>query len=113
MMFLAMKKTTPSATRQHVASRQNEILAPMLTALQMSWQAVSVLMIAEIVSNGMLSLPGALAIVGVSESVPLNHVPELPGSSISLGDHKGLPAKQINQKRVSRTMHISYDESFL
>jgi hypothetical protein len=28
-------------------------------------------MIAEIVSNGMLSLPGALAVVGVSESVPL------------------------------------------
>ena len=31
----------------------------------MSWQAVSVLMIAEIVSNGMLSLPGALAVVGI------------------------------------------------
>ena len=70
MMFLAMKRTTPSATRRYV---------------QMTWQAVSVLMIAEIVSNGMLSLPGALAVVGVSESVPLNHVSGLPGSSISLG----------------------------
>jgi hypothetical protein len=97
MMFLATKKTTPSATRQHVASRQNKILVPMLTALQMSWQAVSVLMIAEIVSNGMLSLPGALAIVGVSESVPLNHVPELPGSSISLGGRSQRISSQVNQ----------------
>ncbi|KIJ68230.1 hypothetical protein HYDPIDRAFT_82700 [Hydnomerulius pinastri MD-312] len=30
----------------------------------LSWQFVSLLMIAEIVSNGMLSLPGALAVVG-------------------------------------------------
>src|SRR3954463_11728340 len=37
----------------------------------MSWQAVSVLMIAEIVSNGMLSLPAALATVGMVPGVIL------------------------------------------
>jgi hypothetical protein len=74
----------------------NEILVPMLTALQMSWQAVSVLMIAEIVSNGMLSLPGALAVVGVSESVPLYHVPEFPGGSISLGGRSRRTSNQTN-----------------
>lgn len=31
----------------------------------MSWQLVAVLMIAEIVSNGMLSLPSSLAVVGI------------------------------------------------
>ncbi len=31
----------------------------------LSWRMVAVLMIAEIVSNGMLSLPGALAVVGI------------------------------------------------
>lgn len=31
----------------------------------MSWQLVAVLMIAEIVSNGMLSLPSSLAVVGM------------------------------------------------
>jgi uncharacterized membrane protein len=31
----------------------------------MSWQMVAVLMIAEIVSNGMLSLPSSLAVVGI------------------------------------------------
>ncbi|KAG2158660.1 uncharacterized protein EDB93DRAFT_1119520, partial [Suillus bovinus] len=30
----------------------------------LSWQAVSLLMIAEIVSNGILTLPSALAVVG-------------------------------------------------
>ncbi|EIN13531.1 hypothetical protein PUNSTDRAFT_140049 [Punctularia strigosozonata HHB-11173 SS5] len=35
----------------------------------LSWQFVSVLMIAEIVSNGMLSLPSALAIVGIVPAV--------------------------------------------
>jgi hypothetical protein len=33
----------------------------------LSWQMVSVLMIAEIVSNGMLSLPSSAGVVGVSE----------------------------------------------
>lgn len=32
----------------------------------MSWQMVAVLMIAEIVSNGMLSLPSSAGVVGVS-----------------------------------------------
>ena len=31
----------------------------------LSWQLVAVLMIAEIVSNGMLSLPSSLAVVGL------------------------------------------------
>ncbi len=31
----------------------------------LSWQLVAVLMIAEIVSNGMLSLPSSLAVVGI------------------------------------------------
>jgi amino acid permease len=35
----------------------------------MSWQLVAVLMIAEIVSNGMLSLPSSLAIVGIVPGV--------------------------------------------
>lgn len=35
----------------------------------MSWQLVAVLMIAEIVSNGMLSLPSSLAVVGVVPGV--------------------------------------------
>jgi hypothetical protein len=33
----------------------------------LSWQMVAVLMIAEIVSNGMLSLPSSAGVVGVSE----------------------------------------------
>ncbi|KAG2368224.1 transmembrane amino acid transporter protein-domain-containing protein [Suillus spraguei] len=37
----------------------------------LSWQAVSLLMIAEIVSNGILSLPSALAIVGIVPAVIL------------------------------------------
>ncbi|KAJ7225780.1 transmembrane amino acid transporter protein-domain-containing protein [Mycena pura] len=37
----------------------------------LSWQFVSLLMIAEIVSNGMLSLPSALAIVGIVPAVIL------------------------------------------
>jgi hypothetical protein len=34
----------------------------------MTWQMVAVLMIAEIVSNGMLSLPSSGGVVGVSEA---------------------------------------------
>ncbi|TFK40967.1 transmembrane amino acid transporter protein-domain-containing protein [Crucibulum laeve] len=37
----------------------------------LSWQFVSLLMIAEIVSNGMLSLPSALAVVGIAPAVIL------------------------------------------
>jgi len=37
----------------------------------LSWQFVSLLMIAEIVSNGMLSLPSALAVVGIVPAVVL------------------------------------------
>ncbi|EPQ60892.1 hypothetical protein GLOTRDRAFT_124634 [Gloeophyllum trabeum ATCC 11539] len=37
----------------------------------LSWQVVSLLMIAEIVSNGMLSLPSALAVVGIVPAVIL------------------------------------------
>lgn len=37
----------------------------------MSWQLVAVLMIAEIVSNGMLSLPSSLAVVGIIPGVIL------------------------------------------
>ena len=37
----------------------------------LSWQLVAVLMIAEIVSNGMLSLPQALATVGIVPGVIL------------------------------------------
>lgn len=66
----------------------------------MTWQAVSVLMIAEIVSNGMLSLPGALAVVGVSESVPLNHVSGLPGSSLT----KDFQPKQITQQKDAHAL---------
>jgi len=79
----------------------------------MIWQAVLVLMIAEIVSNGMLSPPGALAIVGMSESVPLNHVSGLLGSSISLTgrSRKTSSPKKLTQKRTSREMQMSYDES--
>jgi hypothetical protein len=35
----------------------------------LSWQLVSALMIAEIVSNGMLSLPSSAGVVGVSFAV--------------------------------------------
>ena len=42
-----------------------------LTDPQMSWQAVAVLMIAEIVSNGMLSLPQALAVVSYAARCPI------------------------------------------
>lgn len=35
----------------------------------MSWQLVAFLMIAEIVSNGMLSLPSSLAVVGIVPGV--------------------------------------------
>lgn len=35
----------------------------------MSWPLVAVLMIAEIVSNGMLSLPSSLAVVGIVPGV--------------------------------------------
>lgn len=37
----------------------------------LSWQMVAVLMIAEIVSNGMLSLPSSLAVVGIVPGVIL------------------------------------------
>jgi len=37
----------------------------------LSWQFVALLMIAEIVSNGMLSLPSALAVVGIVPAVIL------------------------------------------
>lgn len=37
----------------------------------MSWQLVSILMIAEIVSNGMLSLPSSLAVVGIVPGIIL------------------------------------------
>ena len=37
----------------------------------LSWQLVAVLMIAEIVSNGMLSLPSSLAVVGLVPGVIL------------------------------------------
>ena len=37
----------------------------------LSWQLVAVLMIAEIVSNGMLSLPSSLAVVGIVPGVVL------------------------------------------
>lgn len=37
----------------------------------LSWQIVSVLMIAEIVSNGMLSLPSSLATVGMAPGIIL------------------------------------------
>ena len=37
----------------------------------LSWQLVAVLMIAEIVSNGMLSLPAALAVVGIVPGIIL------------------------------------------
>lgn len=37
----------------------------------LSWQIVSVLMIAEIVSNGMLSLPSSLATVGMAPGLIL------------------------------------------
>lgn len=35
----------------------------------MTWQLVAALMIAEIVSNGMLSLPSSLAVVGIVPGV--------------------------------------------
>ncbi|KAF8222254.1 transmembrane amino acid transporter [Tricholoma matsutake] len=44
----------------------------------LSWQFVSLLMIAEIVSNGMLSLPSALAVVGIAPAVILVKVPDPP-----------------------------------
>ena len=37
----------------------------------LSWEMVAVLMIAEIVSNGMLSLPSSLAVVGIVPGVIL------------------------------------------
>ena len=37
----------------------------------LSWQLVAVLMIAEIVSNGMLSLPSSLAVVGLVPGIIL------------------------------------------
>jgi hypothetical protein len=37
----------------------------------LSWQLVAVLMIAEIVSNGMLSLPSSGGVVGVSHLLPV------------------------------------------
>lgn len=40
----------------------------------LSWQMVAVLMIAEIVSNGMLSLPSSAGVVGVSSSSQLKMV---------------------------------------
>lgn len=48
------------------ASWQNIMIAPSYLKLICLSQFVSLLMIAEIVSNGMLSLPSALAVVGDS-----------------------------------------------
>lgn len=39
--------------------------SPKIRYKTLSWELVAVLMIAEIVSNGMLSLPSSLAVVGL------------------------------------------------
>jgi hypothetical protein len=68
---------------------------PGLINPQMSWQAVSVLMIAEIVSNGMLSLPQALAVVSYPGSLIDVLVSILAGSVLSLiGDRHGIVVLQ-------------------
>lgn len=46
-------------------------LAVQIRYKTLSWQMVAVLMVAEIVSNGMLSLPSSLAVVGIVPGVIL------------------------------------------
>src|SRR5258708_9601960 len=51
------------------ASRDHEkpltLPVPQIKYKTLSWELVAILMIAEVVSNGMLSLPSSLAIVGI------------------------------------------------
>jgi len=59
----------------------------------LSWQLVAVLMIAEIVSNGMLSLPSSGGVVGVSHLLQICGT--APSNSLSIADpqchpHRGM-----------------------
>ncbi|KAI0932395.1 hypothetical protein AcV5_004366 [Taiwanofungus camphoratus] len=60
---------------QHVAFEEQDVFGPEedheIQYKTLSWQFVSLLMICEIVSNGMLSIPNAMAVVGIVPSVIL------------------------------------------
>jgi hypothetical protein len=63
----------------------------------LSWPLVAVLMIAEIVSNGMLSLPAATAVVGIVPGVVLivflgNMTAEIPVGFADRRTHRDLCA---------------------
>ena len=55
-------------TKQPI-ERRWKLTASQIKYKTLSWQLVAVLMIAEIVSNGMLSLPSSLAVVGIVPGV--------------------------------------------
>jgi hypothetical protein len=55
---------------RHISAREQDVFGNeeghSIKYRTMTWQMVAVLMIAEIVSNGMLSLPSSAGVVGVS-----------------------------------------------
>ncbi|KAF5368473.1 hypothetical protein D9758_002416 [Tetrapyrgos nigripes] len=70
MSFKDKETTVETDDRKNVVDKENEVFqeAPNhdFHYKTLSWQFVALLMIAEIVSNGMLSLPSSLAVVGMS-----------------------------------------------
>lgn len=68
----------PFSHPRHQSAAENEVFGNeeghSIKYRTMSWQMVSVLMIAEIVSNGMLSLPSSGTVVGVSKTVHGNDI---------------------------------------
>lgn len=54
-----------SARSASICPQKNQLTCEKIQYKTLSWQLVAVLMIAEIVSNGMLSLPSSLAVVGL------------------------------------------------
>ena len=64
----------PSGLNRHVTGERDVLVSEeghQIKYKTLSWQLVAVLMIAEIVSNGMLSLPSSGGVVGVSVLVEI------------------------------------------
>ncbi|KAF8898522.1 transmembrane amino acid transporter protein-domain-containing protein [Infundibulicybe gibba] len=68
-----LDKSTPDVSRELTENKDVFVERPdhEIHYKTLSWQFVSLLMIAEIVSNGLLSLPSALAVVGIVPGVIL------------------------------------------
>lgn len=82
----------------------------------LSWQLVAVLMIAEIVSNGMLSLPSSGGVVGVRH-LPQNRATEVSNNFSTAYSqchpHRGTYDSCYNEIECSDTVHSSWGYSAL